>query len=119
MGQQFHIEMNIEIISVHHGFSSKEKDLFFDVLERAKVCHKYIKRRLQLAKPGRDDWLFQQLFAGFIPVEERNLPKFQFIKDDFRGTETVNMFKEFVLEAEDEEKLKQIISQYEAKKKEN
>lgn len=111
--------MNIQIVSVHHGFSSQEKDLFFDVLEQARVCYKDIKQRLKLARPGKDDWLFQQLFAGFIPEEQRNLPKFQFIKDDFRGTEIVNMLKEFVLEAEAEEELKKIINQYEAKKRQN
>ena len=108
---------NFDIIAVHHGFDKDERELMFEILERENIDHHDLDCRLKRAKPGRDDWIFQQLFADLIPKAERNHEKWQFLKNDYKGTETVNLLNEFVLDQKADSELKTIVQQIENIKK--
>ena len=108
---------NFDIISVHHGFDDNERELMFEILERQNIDHIDLDRRLKRAKPSRDDWIFQQLFADLIPKAERNEEKWEFLKNDYKGAETVALLKEFILDQKADLELKTIVRKIENIKK--
>ena len=96
---------------VSHAFNSIESELVFDLLETNKITIDQIEELLELLRPGVNEFYYQQAVAGLIPENERNDPKWQFIKDDYNGNECLLLFKEFLLDKKADKELERIVAQ--------
>ena len=103
----------MELITIHHGFNGEESELVFKLLEESKISVQQIEELLELLRPGRNEFYYQQTVAGLIPKGERMSPKWQFLRDDYRGTECLLILKEFVWDVKADQKLAKIVAEIE------
>ena len=101
---------------VHHGYDEDEKEMICQLLKVNGCGADDIKNRLHLARPVKDDWILGQFVAGLIPYEERNLVQWRFLREN-PASEVRDLFKEYVLDEEADEKLAKIVNQIENLKK--
>ena len=109
----------MEIIMVNHAFTSIESELVFDLLETNKITIEQIEELLELLRPGINEFYYQQAIAGLIPASERMNSKWQFIRDDYNGSECLLLLKEFVLDGKADKELATIVSEIEKLKRMN
>ena len=103
----------MEIQSIYHGFTSAESELVVNLLKKNKISLKQIEELLKLERPGRNEFYYQQAVAGLIPENEKMDAKWQFIRDDYNGTECLLLLKEFVLDEKADQKLAKIVAEIE------
>ena len=102
----------MEINAIYHGFDSVESELVFNLLEKNKITIKQIEELLKLERPG-NEFYYQQAVAGLIPDTEKMTAKWQFIRDDYNGTECLLLLKEFVLDGKADQQLTKIVAEIE------
>ena len=103
----------MEIQSIYHGFTSVESELVFNLLEKNKISINQIEDLLKLERPGKNEFYYQQAVAGLIPKNEQIEAKWQFIKDDYNGTECLLLLKQFVLDEKADQELAKIVAEIE------
>ena len=103
----------MEIQSIYHGFNSTESELVINLLKKNKISLKQIEELMKLERPGRNEFYYQQAVAGLIPENEKMDAKWQFIRDDYNGTECLLLLKEFVLDEKADQKLAKIVAEIE------
>ena len=103
----------MEIQSIYHGFNSAESELVINLLKKNEISFKQIEELIKLERPGRNEFYYQQAVAGLIPENEKMDAKWQFIRDDYNGTECLLLLKEFVLDEKADQKLAKIVAEIE------
>ena len=103
----------MEIQSIYHGFNSTESELVINLLKKNKISLKQIEELMKLERPGRNEFYYQQAVAGLIPENEKMDAKWQFIRDDYNGTECLLLLKEFVLDEKADQELAKIVAEIE------
>ena len=103
----------MEIIMINHAFTATESELVFDLLETNKITIGQIEELLELLRPGVNEFYYQQAVAGLIPENERKDQKWQFIKDDYNGTECLLLLNEFLLDKKADKELEKIVAEIE------
>ena len=101
----------MEIQTIYHGFNAVESELVFSLLEKNKISIKQIEELLKLEQPGKNEFYYQQAVAGLIPENEQIEAKWQFIKDDYNGTECLLLLKQFVLDENADQQLAKIVAE--------
>ena len=109
----------MEIIMIKHAFTATESELIFDLLEKNQITIQQIEELLELLRPGINEFYYQQTVAGLIPAEERMDAKWQFIRDDYNGSECLLVLKEFLLDEKADQKLAKIVAEIEKLKAKN
>ena len=103
----------MEIQSIYHGFTPAESELVVNLLKKNKISLKQIEELMKLERPGRNEFYYQQAVAGLIPENEKMDAKWQFIRDDYNGTECLLLLKEFVLDEKADQELAKIVAEIE------
>ena len=103
----------MEIQTIYHGFNAVESELVFCLLEKNKISIKQIEELLKLEQPGKNEFYYQQAVAGLIPENEQIEAKWQFIKDDYNGTECLLLLQQFVLDEKADQQLAKIVVEIE------
>lgn len=106
-------QSEMEISAIYHGFNEKENELVFCLLDKNEISIEQIEEILELLKPGKNEFMYQQVIAGLIPENEKMASKWQFIRDDYHGCECLLLLKEFVLDGKADQKLAIIIDEIE------
>ena len=103
----------MEINAIYHAFNTLESEQVINLLEKNQISTEQIEELLKLERVGKNEFYYQQAVAGLIPENEKMDAKWQFIRDDYTGTECLLLLKEFVLDEKADQKLAKIVAEIE------
>ena len=103
----------MEINAIYHAFNPLESEQVINLLEKNQISTEQIEELLKLERVGKNEFYYQQAVAGLIPENEKMDAKWQFIRDDYNGTECLLLLKEFVLDEKADQKLAKIVAEIE------